>query len=260
MASYQDLLGRKGNKGDITNVPVELRSIPQMGESMEMEVRAADVLVTLISAADSLIKSGCSIITLPCNTSDVFKDELSLYCAQKGAIFVSISDSVLDHLRANEIQEFFIIGGQAVSALDRWSSYANLDEKFSARGMPDNLSSLVHEIGFDIKKGADANRVVQRMQAVWAHVQAKGQGKAAAVIALTELSEVFAGPHARALEKLPIRVIDALAVYAERVADVAFNQPRLDRVPDNILPLREGLLHDAIRRSFVRRAAVPGAA
>lgn len=83
------------NLADVLMPEVVVHSFPEMGLSMELVLRKEEVWRPLKAAVLELLRSGCKVITLACNTTIYFEPRINELCRPYGAIFVSIAEACL---------------------------------------------------------------------------------------------------------------------------------------------------------------------
>jgi len=225
------------NVGDskMTMPDFVLRSQPKFGLSMEMNANAHDIADILRGEAQKLIDDGCTVITLACNTMDVFGDMLQAMCQKAGVQFVPIHSLVKNQLTEMGVTDVSILGAAPVASLERWSTYADLGLDHTVHQTPE-----IDEIGYAVKNRQSAERQIEAVQKVFERVTFGdlGGGKKPAVIAaLTELSEVF-NKNPGMLEGLGVSkggvaIIDAMDLHAGEIARIALEAPEAGTVePD----------------------------
>lgn len=215
-----------GSRGDFSLPRTYIHSLPEMGFSMELDKREAQVWNVIRKAVVELCELGTDILALACNTTQYYRDLIEECIKEKASSdanvrdrrfaktsFLSMPECLAKVLVANEIKEVGLIGISFVSE----GKYSAYDSVFKAYGIEmDTLnaseSTLVFETAMRTKeKGADWSsipifkKICQRMAPQ--HI----------VIALTELSVMLNahGKHRRVENK---RIIDPLTIYATAIA------------------------------------------
>ena len=78
---------------------IHIRSVPEMGLSMELASREAEVRDVVLKGAVGLLDVGCTIITFACNTTIYYEPEIAELCKLRGARFVSIAEACMPAVR-----------------------------------------------------------------------------------------------------------------------------------------------------------------
>jgi aspartate/glutamate racemase len=217
-AVHRRLTTQNRMRGDLSYPRVTIHSLPEMGLSMELAERAVDVWHVIEKALRSMLESGISHVTLACNTTPYFEDEIQALCAPYQAQFVSIVDTLEIAMAKHGVTDATLLAIPRVAAMQGWSAY----KRFNGRGLvPVNagVTEAVQELGY-LVKSLDSNRADTRALNKLQHILRSGVSTPWVVVALTEVSTL--------LTRFPklrdsiggCKVLDTLRVLAEAMADV----------------------------------------
>jgi aspartate/glutamate racemase len=78
---------------------VFIHSMPGMGLSMELASREQEVRSVVQQGIMGLLKLGCGILTIACNTTIYYEPEITKWCEESGARFVSIAEACMPAVR-----------------------------------------------------------------------------------------------------------------------------------------------------------------
>ncbi len=92
------------NLADVFMPEMHIHSLPQMGLSMELISRDEHVWEEVKGAVGTLLKIGCKIITLACNTTIFYEPRIRTLCEKNGARFVSIAEACMPKIK-QELQK-----------------------------------------------------------------------------------------------------------------------------------------------------------
>lgn len=93
---YRDF---SSNLADVLMPEVIVYSLPQMGLSMELVKRENVVWEEMKKAILVLLKSGCKLITIACNTTIYFGPQIDEICKPYNAKFISIAEACLPEIQ-----------------------------------------------------------------------------------------------------------------------------------------------------------------
>ncbi|HST32046.1 MAG TPA: hypothetical protein VLJ80_00865 [Solirubrobacteraceae bacterium] len=206
---------------DVFMPDVVIHSAPEMGLSMELASRENAVREIVVRGIKHLLEADCKLVTVACNTTIYFEEELTALCSRYGARFVSIAEAAIPAVsRALATRP----SGEGVGLIGI-GSVIDIEGAFSGyrRHLEDAGISVTtcaaDEFAFDIKnepeKGSRATafeRLVARLPATAGVV----------IIALTEASIVYPDYSQRRSKKRPDPRVYVDAV-AELGAYMAFN-------------------------------------
>lgn len=213
----------KDFRGDLDFPQVVVRSIPEMGLSMELAPREEDTWHHLSKAIIGLCKDGCTHIALACHTTHYFTKQIRAICGDK-AQFVSMAQVAIDYIHSHQIKDLTLMGIPYVSDLGEWSAYKAL-RQIPARVLGKKAREPMLELGYLIKRiqnDKDRRKALNKLH----HVLRAGVGDQSehVLIALTEISVL--------LEHFPKQqnkigryyIIDPLKLYGEALAAHFLNQ------------------------------------
>lgn len=103
LALWQDILisYRKlyRNLTDVLMPEIVVHSLPEMGLSMELVEREEHVWEAINKAIVGLLEAGCKLITLACNTTIYFEEEIENLCRPYQAKFISIAEACIPAIK-----------------------------------------------------------------------------------------------------------------------------------------------------------------
>jgi aspartate/glutamate racemase len=231
-------LERRGvNAGDVGLPSVLVSSIPAMGISMELDLRKAQTRDVVINAMKSLCLAGCEILSLACNTTQCFAEDIVDACRRWDVTFISMPEALMAALSRNKCDRARFLGLSFVADFNGLSAYGRLQptvELFPFDGQEEAMT----EIAYKVKQGKTRAAMQQLSRILGKDDPPKirdKHGKLPVVMALTELSiavEPLQQKHAQKVAEnadtppLQIKeraVYDTLGVYAEAIVDRWFN-------------------------------------
>ena len=201
-------------RGDISLPRVIVHSLPQMGLSMELKEREEAVWATLGSAVEELCAQNIDFLALACNTTHYYGPRIEEACAKCGVQFVSMGQVAHDWVTKNSVRELALVGIPPVAEFGKWSVYRDLKDVTKIEPIDEATLNLILDLGYQVKKEGISESGLQRLRAILhQHVHTKF-----VLIALTEISNLLevqrkAGRSGKVL-------VDVLALYAERIADL----------------------------------------
>lgn len=199
--------------GDISFPYIMVESIPDLGLSMELDLREQETWQALKTAVISLCQRGAAIICIACNTNQYFTPQIRKLTSEYKARFISIPEVVYKYIKKNQLKEFAFLGVKYVTGLDKkWSAFKDL-KKFQVETLSEEVLQMIHELAFKVKQegitGAGINKLRDLLNSV---TQSKD-----IIIALTELSLLLENQKSKS--KSGRNYIDTLELLAEAVAD-----------------------------------------
>jgi len=200
--------------GDISFPKVNIESIPEMGLSMELELREIETKKAVLGGIKRLCKNGASLICLACNTTQYFEPEITNICNEYNAKFIPMNKSVESYLNKNEIQNFDFLGIKYVVDFNKWSSFKSLNKKYNI-----NIPSLknlneINELAFEVKKNKISSKGINKLR----HLINTSTKNMNVVIALTELSILLASQNNK--KKSKKNYIDTLTILADTISEI----------------------------------------
>jgi len=199
--------------GDISFPYVMVESIPDMGLSMELDLREQETWQALRNGIISLCHRGATILCIACNTTQYFIPKIRDITRQYKAKFISIPEVTFNYLKKENIKGFAFLGVKYVTELDKkWSAFKDL-RKFKVETLSEESINQIHELAFKVKQegitGAGINKLRDLMDSA---TKSKN-----IVIALTELSILLDNQKKRSRKGR--NYFDTLDLLAEAVAD-----------------------------------------
>ena len=145
-------LGDNHFLGDISFPEVIIESIPEMGLSMELDLRFEAVKEVVERGITNLCERGATIVCIACNTTQYFSEMSKEICSKHKAIYVSIPEVTYQYLKENNINEFDFLGINYVSDFEKCSDFKNLNKEFKLHLPKKEDISKINEIAFEVKK------------------------------------------------------------------------------------------------------------
>ncbi|MCH9648430.1 MAG: hypothetical protein K0U98_09335 [Deltaproteobacteria bacterium] len=198
--------------GDISLPRVSVESVPEMGLSMELEVRAREVEKVVVEGVRALCEGGASLVALACNTTQFFAQQCTEVCNDYGATFVSMVDCLERDLVKRDVRSFDLFGIGSVSNLEKWSAFSQLGAKFHISVPSPKTSIKINDLTVKVKKGAVGETERQQLRQLISQASVTDM----VVVALTELSILLDSERKKHLPKKPF--IDTLSLLAEELA------------------------------------------
>lgn len=223
-------------RGDIGLPRVVVESMPEMGLSMELEMRVEAVRPAVLAGVRRLCERGATAVGIACNTTQYFVDEICDVCQQYDAKFVSLVDVTAERLRKEGVQQVAFLGIGAVSDFAEWSDFRRIASEFALERPSDELIERINDLAFLVKQRGVVSETVNPMRDI---VRSAAGEDAVVLVALTELSLLVASQR-----RSQRRFIDTVQILAEAMADI-YLQPR---IPLEINPEHESTSVDAASR------------
>jgi aspartate racemase len=247
---------------DVFMPDVAIRSIPDMGLSMDLVSREAEVREIVLDGVRGLLESGCKLVTVACNTTIYFESDLAALCAEFGARFVSIAEAAIPAVRrALDTQP----SGTGVSVIgigpviDLAAGFSGYRRHLEAAGI-EVATCPADEFAFAIKNQPEER---SRVAAFAKLIKGLPADTGVVVLALTEASLVYPdyAPHARKRDDHRVYV-DALGELGRYVA---FNYLLAGYLESDVCQIADALaVEDKLRDRFgwsrEHRTATPEAA
>lgn len=205
-------------RGDVGFPRVLIDSVPGMAQASDLAVREQDLRDAVVAGVDGLIRAGATVVTVACNTSQFFGEQIAASCERHGVRYVSLAEATGDCLRAADVKEFDLLGGPSVVSTDGWSGFAALMQEFDVH-LPDSrraeaISQLELSVKRDLLTPANLNRLRDLVN--------RYTRTDTVVLATTELSILVARQKGK--QRSHKRIIDTLDVLAERMAAVYLDE------------------------------------
>lgn len=210
-------------RGDMAMPRVLVQSLPEMGLTMELDVRHRHVWPAVRTAAAELCRNGADMLAVACNTTPHFAPELSEIAGEYQATFISMPDIVGDWLRSREIDSVALVGVKTVAELGPWSPYREPLAGMKVEIPDDRTMAQIHQLAYEVKaRGAD-HRGLNRLR----NILQQGVKSEVVVLALTEISLVLE------VQKRPQRsdrlLVDTIQLYAAELASRYLGRPLQER-------------------------------
>lgn len=178
---------------DVLMPDVTVHSLPAMGLSMELIQREEAVRAQMELAIQDLLRSGCKLISVACNTTIYFKPNIVELCKEYEAQFVSIADACVEALKYKFGQtqglEVGLIGIDPV--VDLAGGYSGYEQPFREAGImargynASNLAFAVKNIGTDQRRIRSVTERFRRL------VDENLADESVIVLSLTEISILY---------------------------------------------------------------------
>lgn len=200
-------------RGDLSFPRVLIESVPEMGLSMELDLRANTTRKVVLDSVKNLCERGATLICLACNTTQYFKSEIISICKIYGVQFISIPDVVEKYLHKNKIVHFDFLGIKFVTDFKKWSAFKILNNKNYKIVVPSvtNLNKI-QEIAFKVKRENANESGRQKLRDI---INEVSQTKTI-IIALTEISILLGSEKKKSINGRTY--IDTLSILADEVA------------------------------------------
>jgi aspartate/glutamate racemase len=201
--------------GDISMPPTLIRSVPEIGISMEIAARQEALRRIMIKEVRRLCNEGADIIVHPAHTSSAFAEEMKNAARQLKVEFISIADTLGVYLEKSGINEFALLGTKFVTDLSR---KGNIYEKvFAGKTVhipPDYIYEKINELAFEVQQHGATPQALNSL----ADILRKGipEGCANVVLAMTEFTPV--ANKLKASGRQGKILIDPMKIYAEAIA------------------------------------------
>ncbi len=216
--------------GDLSFPEVIVHSIPEMGLSMELDIREKDTWDVVNRGINSLCDAEATIIAVACNTTQYYSKTINEICKLKNAEFISIPNILKKYLVSNQSKQFAFIGIKHVTEIKGGlSGFSNLSG-FDIEKLSDSDIHKISDLGFKVKQegatGAGINKLRDLLNNI---VKSK-----TIVIALTEIS-ILLSKQKYKTRKGKI-IIDTLDLLAEAVVNEYLEKSKImiDEEPEEL--------------------------
>ncbi len=242
---WQDLLAVYRNcynrTADVLMPEVMIDSLPQMGLTMELVDREEYVWTHIEEAIDNLLKAGCKLITVACNTTIYFEPKINEMCEPYGARFVSIAEACIPAIKAklseSDASKVGIVGiGPVINMEEDYSGYERHFNQNSILPVPFDGT----DIAYDIKNaGTDNSKINKAVNKFRRLVKEHIGDTEIIVLALTEVSLAFRRHKETANKKGggfdnyidPLEELTRYLVYLYAVD--GYKQSKICQIPDS---------------------------
>jgi len=205
-------LGKNHFLGDISFPPVYTVSFPEMGMSMELQERLEDTRNTVLKGIESLCDSGANLITIACNTTQFFIDEINQICKRFNAEFISIPETTYNYLKKNNIKSFDFLAIGCV-ADKSWSAFSKIFDDFDVHIPNKTALDKINRTAFNVKQAVVDSEGINSLRDL---IQNSTETDTV-LLALTELSILLASQKKNRSGK---SFEDTLSILADAVADI----------------------------------------
>jgi len=203
--------------GDISFPELIIESHPEMGLSMELDLRFEEVQKTVKKGITNLCKRGATIVCIACNTTQYFSDELAKICKKYNSEYIRLSEITYQYLKKKNITSFDFLGINYVSDFKRWSDFKCLKRDFDLHLPNQRDIDKINKIAFDVKKNVKSPKSINYLM----DVIHQATHTKHIVIALTELSilfKVLKNNKRKTKEKSNKNYIDTMDLLSEVIA------------------------------------------
>lgn len=197
-------------RGDVSFPRVLVESVPDMGLSMELLDRAAEVRTAVTNAVERLCAGGATVVTVACNTTQYFEAELREVCARHGVTYVSVTEEVGRFLAAEDVRRFDLFTTAAVAEFTGFRDLAAVAEM--AVPSPRHLDAI-QQLAFSVKVEGVSGPTLNKMR----DLVNQSARTDTVLLALTELSLLVA---AQKRQKSAKRFVDTLDLVARRLTAI----------------------------------------
>ncbi len=215
----RETLGDNNFLGDISMPEVIVESLPEMGLSMELDLRKEEVRETVTKGVTNLCKQGATIVCIACNTTQYFSPECKEICDKHNAKYVRMSEVTSDYLKRNNVKEFDFLGIKFVSDFENWSDFKELKKEFSLNLPKEEDISKISQIAFEVKQGGSSGEGMKTLQELRKLIDAATNTQTV-VFALTELSVLYKSQEKYFTKNSTKAYRDTLTILAEYVGDL----------------------------------------
>lgn len=174
---------------DVLMPEVHIHSVPEMGLSMELISREEEVGEVVKKGVAGLLNVGCSIVTVACNTTIYYQQQIADLCKGSGARFVSIAEACMPTVRralGQRTQEAYVglVGiGPVVDMSGGFSGYKSYLETEGVQV----IACPADQLAFAVKsQGTGAEFVTE-----FRRLMKKLPNESVVILALTEVSMVY---------------------------------------------------------------------
>lgn len=208
--------------GDLSMPPVIVRSLPEMGLTMELDTRHTFVWSRMSIAVHDLCRDGARLLAVPCNTSHFFCPAIREIAGSYGAEFVSIAEVTADWLTRRGVRKAALVGINYVSDLGPWSGYRAAFQDFELEPLGARAASRLHKLAYRVKVEGATEACVNQLRDILRDEVTSDY----VILALTELSILL--DRQRNPGRSGRIILDPLDIYARAVACKYLEIPYLD--------------------------------
>lgn len=199
---------------DVFMPAVMINSVPEMGLSMELVRREAEVERAVLRGVADLLNAGCRLVTIACNTTIYFADQINEACEARKAQFVSIAEASVRGLESAK-ENTHIVGLVGIGpVIDVEGGFSGYQAPLVAHGL-EVVPSDGEQLAYRVKSlGEDDPKLVTLFQRQMRPLPV------VVILALTEISMLYRRHIAKASAKRPDPhiYIDPLAELGQELA------------------------------------------
>lgn len=208
----RSLLGSE-NAGDASMPPMRIVSLPELGMTMELDLRTDAVWSTLERNIRELCATDVALLAIACNTTQYFADRVRAICEPAGITYVSLPEVVAAWLAHRKVREVAIVGIPYVSDFAAgWSAYAAPLHEFDVEQLGGDTFRRLIELAYRVKEEGATPSGLNQLRAILN----QGVRSSHVVLALTELSALLALQ--RRQSRSGKAIVDPVTLYAEAIA------------------------------------------
>ncbi len=221
-----------------------ITSLPQMGLSMELVDREDAVWLHMEKAIKDMLKSGCKIITIACNTTIYFEPKIVEMCQPFNAKFISIAEACMDQINeqlvvtnSEKIGVALIGIGPVIDVLGEFSGYKHHFDAHEIPVTPVNGKDLAYDVKII---GDDPDKIKLLISNFFNTINKAVKNEVVVVLALTEVSMVYR-EHIERTQKSGSKYvfIDPLHELAKHIVlsyiITGYRQSPVCQIPDNFI-------------------------
>ncbi len=198
--------------GDLSFPKIIIESVPEMGLSMELQLRISETKNIVLRSIENLCKQGATLICIACNTTQYFVEEINLICDKYDAEYVSMPDVVDSFLQDKGINHFDFLGIKYVTDFSRWSAFSILNSKYQIEIPSTRVLQRINDLAFRVK----TENVDETGRNKLRDLISQSTKTNTIIIALTEISILLASQ--RKKTKGERIFIDTLSLLAKEIA------------------------------------------
>lgn len=234
---------------DVMLPEVMIQSSPSMGLTMELAEREPWIRKNILADIGKLLEGGCKIVTVACNTSIYFSNEIRALCEQSGASFISIAEACVPMIKkgvedssgsddsSSKNGDIGLIGiGSVIDFNGGYSGYSSVLAGEDFQFAPCNGEELAWKMK-DI--GSDEKKITKALSDFRKLVREEFSDISVVVLALTEVSIVYRQHIAKMPSKQPDErvYIDPLHELSRelvrRYLEVGYRNSEVCQIPEN---------------------------
>lgn len=206
----RELLGRN-SAGDVSMPPVVVHSIPEMGLSMELDLREEFVWNALREAISAVNRAGVHYLAIADNTTQYFTPQIRKLCTQAGIEYISMPEAVAAYLHREGHNKIALVGVRWVADFElKYSAYKEpLRDIEVERPSPESMDAM-NDLAYQVKREGATETGLNRLRDILRQYVKSD----VVVLALTELSLLIDRQKRKGAKTL----IDPLEIYAETLA------------------------------------------